>query len=211
MRTVQPSDDFDGEAYIGDGPAINSANDDISLNGLAVDEAKRAIIGWLEQRARAAARSTSGCATGWCRGSASGERRSRSSTARPAARCRSRDQLPVELPDLKGTDLTPKGVSPLAAAEDWVDVDCPTCGGPANRDTDTMDTFVDSSWYYLRYRSPNDDTQPFDVDAVNAWGPSTSTSAASSTRSCTCCTRASSPRPCTTWASWTSASPSWRC
>ena len=81
------------------------------------------------------------------------------------------DQLPVVLPELRGADLTPKGVSPLAAAEDWVNVPCPSCGGPAKRDTDTMDTFVDSSWYFLRYCSPHDDTQAFDTDLVNAWGP----------------------------------------
>ena len=81
------------------------------------------------------------------------------------------DQLPVVLPELRGSDLTPRGESPLAAATDWVNVDCPSCGGPAKRDSDTMDTFVDSSWYFLRYCSPNDDTQAFDSDLVNAWGP----------------------------------------
>lgn len=81
------------------------------------------------------------------------------------------DQLPLELPELRGADLKPKGTSPLAAASDWVNVDCPSCGGPAKRDSDTMDTFVDSSWYFLRYCSPNDDTQAFDPALVNAWMP----------------------------------------
>ncbi|HEX2894373.1 MAG TPA: leucine--tRNA ligase, partial [Marmoricola sp.] len=81
------------------------------------------------------------------------------------------DQLPVELPELRGADLKPKGVSPLAAAEEWVNVDCPQCGGKAKRDSDTMDTFVDSSWYFLRYCSPRDETQAFDPELVNAWMP----------------------------------------
>lgn len=83
------------------------------------------------------------------------------------------DQLPVVLPDLRGADLQPKGTSPLAsdAAAAWRNVECPTCGGPAQRDADTMDTFVDSSWYYFRYCSPNDDTQAFDVEKVRQWLP----------------------------------------
>ncbi|GAB7191392.1 leucine--tRNA ligase [Kineococcus sp. NUM-3379] len=81
------------------------------------------------------------------------------------------DQLPVELPPAEGLDLKPKGSSPLGAATDWVNVDCPSCGGPATRDTDTMDTFVDSSWYYLRFCSPQRDDVPFDAAEAERWMP----------------------------------------
>jgi leucyl-tRNA synthetase len=81
------------------------------------------------------------------------------------------DQLPVLLPDAEGLDLKPKGTSPLGAATEWSTVDCPRCGGSATRDSDTMDTFVDSSWYYLRYLSPKDDTQAFDKAEVEKWAP----------------------------------------
>jgi leucyl-tRNA synthetase len=83
------------------------------------------------------------------------------------------DQLPVELPYLKGIDLLPKGTSPLAAASDWVNVACPQCGGPAKRDSDTMDTFVDSSWYFFRYCSPSYEDGPFNPDDVRRWMPVT--------------------------------------
>ncbi|MGH3277834.1 MAG: leucine--tRNA ligase [Trebonia sp.] len=81
------------------------------------------------------------------------------------------EQLPVELPYLRGADLAPKGISPLAAATDWVNVECPKCGGAALRDTDTMDTFVDSSWYQFRYCSPHYDGGPFRSEDVNRWAP----------------------------------------
>src|SRR6185437_5719456 len=81
------------------------------------------------------------------------------------------DQLPVVLPDLRGADLSPRGVSPLAAASDWVNVECPKCGGAAQRDTDTMDTFVDSSWYMFRYCSPRYAEGPFRPSDVARWNP----------------------------------------
>jgi leucyl-tRNA synthetase len=79
------------------------------------------------------------------------------------------DQLPLELPEIE--DYLPKGRSPLAAAEDWVNTRCPSCGGPAKRETDTMDTFVDSSWYYLRYCDAANEADAWDPAALREWMP----------------------------------------
>ena len=79
--------------------------------------------------------------------------------------------LPVILPPAEGLDLKPKGSSPLGAATEWATVNCPRCGGAARRDPDTMDTFVDSSWYYLRFLDPQLDTAPFDVEQARRWMP----------------------------------------
>jgi leucyl-tRNA synthetase len=175
VRTVQPPADFEssgGEAFTGTGPAINSANDEVSLNGMDVPEAKSTIIAWLEGK---------GLGNGTINFRLRDWLLSRQrywGAPIPIIHCPvdgevpvPEDQLPVELPELRGADLKPKGTSPLGAATEWVDVTCPTCGGPAKRDTDTMDTFVDSSWYFFRYLSPHDDDRAFDPALAEAWGP----------------------------------------
>ncbi|MEO5665752.1 MAG: leucine--tRNA ligase [Nocardioides sp.] len=176
VRTTQPPADFEGDSYSGEGPTINSpaAGVEVALdiNGLPVAEAKARTIAFLDQQ-------------GTGRGTVNFRLRDWLLSRQrylgapiPIIHCPvdgevpvPDDQLPVELPALRGADLKPKGVSPLGGADEWVNVSCPKCGGPAQRDTDTMDTFVDSSWYFLRYCSPHDHTQAFDSDLVNMWGP----------------------------------------
>ena len=168
VTVVEPPADWEGEAYAGDGPAVNSD----FLNGLRKAEAIDAMIAWLEER-------------GLGKGAVNYRLRdwliSRQrywGTPIPIIHCPScgevpvpADQLPVTLPPAEGLDLKPKGTSPLGGAADWVNVDCPRCGQAAKRDTDTMDTFVDSSWYFLRYLDPNKTDGPFDVEQAREWMP----------------------------------------
>ena len=79
------------------------------------------------------------------------------------------EDLPVLLPDVD--DFRPKGKPPLASNEEWLNVACPSCGGPAQREADTMDTFVDSSWYFLRYCDPRNNEAPFSRELVDFWMP----------------------------------------
>ncbi len=176
VRTTEPPDGFEGEAYAGEGPAINSPAPGVAsaldINGLDVAAAKSATIAHLE---------TLGTGTGTVNYRLRDWLLSRQrywGAPIPVVHCPvdgevlvPADQLPVLLPELKGADLKPKGTSPLGGATDWVNTTCPTCGGPATRDTDTMDTFVDSSWYFLRFLSPQDETQAFDPALASAWGP----------------------------------------
>jgi len=157
-----------GVATAGDGVMVNSG----PLDGLRKAEAIPAIIEQLAGAGTAVA-STNYRLRDWLI-----SRQRYWGTPIPIVHCQTcgevrvpDEQLPVELPSAEGLDLKPKGTSPLGAATDWVNVDCPQCGGPATRDTDTMDTFVDSSWYFLRYTSNTRDDVAFDVEAVRRWLP----------------------------------------
>jgi len=159
---------FTGEATADDGPHVNSG----PLDGLNKDEAIAAIIEVLAERG------TGEEAVNYRLRDWLISRQRYWGTPIPIIHCPScgevpvpDEQLPVVLPPAEGLDLKPKGTSPLGGAVAWATVDCPQCGGEATRDPDTMDTFVDSSWYYLRYADPNNHTAAFDPELVREWLP----------------------------------------
>ncbi len=163
-----PDPSVSGVATSGDGVLVGSG----SLDGLAKADAIAAVVEQLQERGLGAATTTYRLRD-WLI-----SRQRYWGTPFPIVHCAAcgevrvpDEELPVLLPPAEGLDLTPKGTSPLGAATDWVTTACPACGGPAMRDTDTMDTFVDSSWYYLRFLSPGLQSAPFDVDQARSWMP----------------------------------------
>lgn len=166
-----PEDYKDGkgelvEAYTGEGRMINSGR----FDGFSKEEGIREVTQWLKEQGKA------DFAVNYKLRDWLVSRQRYWGAPIPILYCDScgevevpEEGLPVLLPDI--SDYAPRGRSPLAAAEEWVNTTCPACGGPARRETDTMDTFVDSSWYYLRYASPRREDVAWDRDAVDYWLP----------------------------------------
>ena len=166
VRTVQPPDDFDGDAYLGDGPAVNSG----FLDGMDVGEAKTAASDWLEAEGLGV-RKVNYRLRDWLL-----SRQRYWGCPIPIVYCDAcgeqpipLDELPVELPD--DVEFMPTGRSPLTTHDGFLSATCPSCEGPARRETDTMDTFVDSSWYFLRFADPWNEEAPFSPDSVARWLP----------------------------------------
>ena len=165
VRTVEPPNDFEGKAYTGEGPAINSS----FLNGLQIDDAKKKIIEWLESKNIGTAK-VNFRLRDWLI-----SRQRYWGTPIPIIYCEKcgevpvpEAELPVELP--YEVEFKHDGGSPLSSNTDFVNTTCPKCNTAAKREVDTMDTFVDSSWYYLRYLNPKSD-DIFDKDLANNWTP----------------------------------------
>jgi leucyl-tRNA synthetase len=154
------------EAYAGPGRLVNSG----FLDGLTVDEAKTRVAEWLAER------DLGELTVGYRLRDWLISRQRYWGAPIPVIHCPvdgvvpvPDDQLPVVLPHVD--DYAPKGQSPIASVAEYVETTCPKCGGPARRETDTMDTFVDSSWYFLRYTDPANATAPFDTAIADYWMP----------------------------------------
>jgi len=163
-RVIEGGEDL---PYVGDGPLVNS---DPRFDGMYSREALDAIVDWLDREGRGH-RSVNYRLRDWLL-----SRQRYWGCPIPVVHCDDcglvpvpDDQLPVILPDVR--DYKPRGRAPLAAAEDWVNTPCPRCGKPALRETDTMDTFVDSSWYFLRYCDARNDRAPWDSAVLARWAP----------------------------------------
>ncbi|HEV7584284.1 MAG TPA: leucine--tRNA ligase [Solirubrobacteraceae bacterium] len=168
VQVIAPRDGSEVELpYAGDGVIVNSHPD---FDGMDNREAIGAVVAWLDREGKGHA-SVNYKLRDWLV-----SRQRYWGCPIPIVYCERcgvvpvpEEQLPVELPDVE--DYTPKGRSPLAAAEEWVNTACPSCGGPARRETDTMDTFVDSSWYFLRYCDAHNEEAAWDPAALREWMP----------------------------------------
>jgi leucyl-tRNA synthetase len=175
VRTVQPPEGWEGEAFTGEGVAINSSGttvmgDELDLDGMEKDEAKATAIEWLTRHGLGEHKINYRLRD-WLL-----SRQRFWGCPIPIVYCPTHgavavpdDQLPVIAPD--DVEFLPTGESPLKHHEGFLNTTCPTCGGPAVRETDTMDTFVDSSWYFLRFADPTNEDRPFDAAAVDRWLP----------------------------------------
>jgi len=168
VETGEEDPNQTGIATVGDGTVVNSG----SLNGLNKADAIAAINAQLEKD------SLGKSARNYRLRDWLVSRQRYWGTPIPIIHCEKcgevgvpENQLPLTLPDAAGLDLKPKGTSPLGAATAWVNVTCPKCGADAKRDTDTMDTFVDSSWYFLRYPSSTNNNEPFARKDLDTWLP----------------------------------------
>jgi leucyl-tRNA synthetase len=169
VRTVEPPEGWEeggGGAYSGDGVKINSG----FLDGLDIPTAKARAIDFLEAEGRGT-RTVNYRLRDWLI-----SRQRYWGCPIPVVHCPDHGVVPVpedELPVLAPDDVEfePTGRSPLASHEEFLHTTCPLCGGPAERETDTMDTFVDSSWYFLRFCDPFTDSAPFDPAAAARWMP----------------------------------------
>jgi leucyl-tRNA synthetase len=165
-EVIGGGDDVRAQAYTGDGPMVASGR----FDGMHNREAFEAIVEWLRGEGRGEAK-VNYRLRDWLI-----SRQRYWGCPIPIVHCDGcglvpvpDDQLPVALPEV--SDYAPRGRSPLAAAEDWVQVACPSCGGSARRETDTMDTFVDSSWYFLRYCDARNAAAPWDRELLRSWMP----------------------------------------
>jgi leucyl-tRNA synthetase len=175
IRTVvAPADGAEGPVAQ-EGAFVEHSEDEILVNsgefsGLPAPEAKKRIVGWL------AAEGSAEFKVGYRLRDWLLSRQRYWGCPIPIVHCDRCGvvavpdvELPVLLPEVE--EYLPRGRSPLAAAEDWVRTRCPQCGGEARRETDTMDTFVDSSWYFIRYTDPRNDELPFAREIADYWLP----------------------------------------
>jgi leucyl-tRNA synthetase len=169
QQAIAPADGSDAELPFPDREATKLVNS-AQFDGLSPEEGARAIVEWLGKRGRGRP-AVSFRLRDWLI-----SRQRYWGTPIPVVHCDAcgivpipEEELPVLLPDID--DYTPRGKSPLAAADEWINVPCPRCGAPARREADTMDTFVDSSWYFLRYCDPRNDAAPFGRALIDYWLP----------------------------------------